>query len=126
VRLLLTLLFAAACHGKDDTASPPATSSTDSAADTAACVALTEGRWTGDGGCFGMTMSADLTLDADGCTFTFANWNMSMSVPEGGAVSGDSFAFTGFGWDDCAGTATATSMTGTCGGGCEIAMDLDD
>jgi hypothetical protein len=90
----------------------------------AACVALREGEWEGSGSCFGMSMSADLVLDAEGCSFTFENWNMTMSVPDGGVVDGDTFTLTGTGWGTCEGTATPRSMEGQCEDGCIFEMTL--
>jgi hypothetical protein len=87
------------------------------------CTPLTEGPWTADGSCFGMVMSATLTVGTDGCSFTFSDWDMAMSVPEGGTVAGSDIALTGANWDDCTGTTDGTSMQGTCGDGCAFTME---
>src|SRR5687767_7407592 len=71
--------------GTGDTATPPGDDDDDTAA---ACTPLEAGGWSMDGSCFGMLMTATLTVEADGCSFTFSNWNMAMSVPVGGSVSG--------------------------------------
>src|SRR5262245_15721234 len=70
---------------------------------TPTCVALTEGSWSASGTCFMMDMSATLTLTGDACTFDLTDWNMGMSVPDGGTVAGEDVSFTGTDWDDCAG-----------------------
>lgn len=105
------------------------TSSTDDTdvADTDAtvtCSTLTEGGWTMTGTCFGMTMSATLTLDGTGCAFTFSDWNMNMDVPKGGKVNGDIVTFTGAGWKDCSGTLAGDVVTGGCTNGCAYEMAL--
>jgi hypothetical protein len=111
----LTLLLLCACAANKDT---PADDS--DTPDDATCPALEAGTWSGNGSCFGMSMSA--TLSADGCGFTFSDWNMAMDVPEGGELDGETFTLTGDGWTDCTGTATATSMEGACDDGCVFEM----
>lgn len=117
-----------ACSANDDHSGHSAETDTDSDvdsdtdtdadtdADTDTCLALTAGRWDLDGPAFGMAMDADLAMDVDGCSFTFANWNMSMSVPDGGTVSGSNVTFTGSSyWTTCTGTATSKAdASGTC------------
>lgn len=78
----------------------------------------------------GMQMSADLELGVDGCSFTLDNWNMAMSVPAGGSVSGTDVAFTGSDWDGCTGVVSedGTSIAAECpaGGGspaCSFTME---
>ncbi|MEZ4236867.1 MAG: hypothetical protein R3F59_12075 [Myxococcota bacterium] len=86
------------------------------------CTAPAEGAWTMDGSCFGMEMSASVALDADGCSFTFSDWDMAMDVPAGGTVTGTDVALTGDGWDDCTGTTDGATISGTCGDGCTFDM----
>lgn len=112
MRLLVPFLFLAACSG--DTS--------DEHTDTSACTELADGTWSASGTCFGMAMSA--TLTSNGCSFAFSDWNMAMSVPEGGTVDGTDITFSGTGWDDCVGTTTdGTSIEGSCAGsGCTFEM----
>lgn len=88
------------------------------------CTEAMAGRWTGDGTCFGMEHSADVAVD--GCTLTFSNWNMAMSVPDGATISGDDVTFTGADWDDCTGTIAADGMsiTGGCSDGCTLTFGM--
>lgn len=89
------------------------------------CATLTEGGWTANGSCFGMLMTATLTVGSDGCSFEFSDWDMAMSVPEGGSVDGSDVSLTGAGWDDCTGTTDGTSISGSCGDGCTFDMAFD-
>lgn len=114
--LTLLLLLCACAADKDTPADDTDTQ------DDATCPALEAGTWSGNGSCFGMSMSATLTVSADGCGFTFSDWNMAMDVPEGGELDGETFTLTGSGWTDCTGTATATSMEGACDDGCVFEM----
>lgn len=88
------------------------------------CTTLDEGAWVMTGTCFGMTMGATLTLDDTGCAFTFSDWNMSMDVPKGGKVDGDTVTFTGVGWKECSGTLVDGVVTGGCPNGCTYEMAL--
>ena len=123
------ILAAAACSGdKTDTADTDDTDAGTTDTDTnepAGCTAPSEGVWTMSGSCFGMDMVGTLTLEADGCSFTFSDWDMAMSVPEGGTVSGNAVTFTGAGWNDCTGTTDGTSMSGGCGDGCTYDGSFD-
>jgi hypothetical protein len=76
---------------------------------------MQEGGWDLTGSAFGMNMSGTLTLDATGCAFTFSDWNMGMSVPAGGTVSGDQITLTGSGWESCVLTAASgIDASGVC------------
>ena len=97
----------------------------------AACGTVIEGSWEATGACMGMFMTMTLTLEADGCTFGFSQWNMGMSVPRGGVVDGQSVAFTGTGWDTCTGVLSEAgdSVAGECPAGagspaCEFELAL--
>lgn len=86
---------------------------------TEGCTALQEGTWTMDGAAGGgMAMEATLTLDTDGCSFTFTDWNMSMgNLPAGGTVAGDQVTLSGDAYfETCTGTANAdgSEVTGVC------------
>jgi hypothetical protein len=72
-----------------------------------------------------MMMDATVTLRGDGCRFEFSDWNMGMSVPEGGKVEDGDVTLTGAGWDDCTGTTDGTSISGSCGDGCTYEMTFD-
>ncbi len=126
----MTLLIWLACGGDTptdptDVATDGTTDSTTGAEPTDACTELVEGRWSSSNEtCFGMGMNADLTLDTDGCTFTFSSWNMSMDSPTGGVVSGSDITLTGAGWDDCTGTTDGSMMDATCGNGCVFHMEV--
>jgi hypothetical protein len=124
---LSTLLGLAACGGDaTDTTGGTGDTATPDTDTTAACEALAEGPWSMSGSCFGMPMSATVTLEADGCTFTFSAWNMQMSVPEGGSVTGTDVTLSGAGWDDCTGTTDGGSISGECdGGSCTYDMSAD-
>lgn len=120
------LVFLGACSGGGTTD----TDATDAAGDdddsSPACTAVEGGPWSAIGSCFGMTMTATLTVGgADGCRFTFDEWNMMMSVPEGGRVEDSDVTLTGAGWDDCTGTTDGTSIEGSCGDGCTYEMTYD-
>jgi hypothetical protein len=82
------------------------------------CTAPAEGPWTMNGSCFGMAMAATLTVEADGCSFTFSDWDMAMSSPTGGTVSGDEVTLDWPELDGCAGTTDGATMEGSCGDGC--------
>ena len=130
--LLMNLL--AACEDKEEDTSEGANTGEDSGDTTAgdsgdttgdACTALQEGRWSTTGACFGMPMDAEVTMDVDNCAFTFSDWNMAMSVPDGGTIAGDTLTFTGDGWTDCTGTIDedGSSVTGVCAeSGCAFGM----
>jgi hypothetical protein len=123
--IVLTVL-AMSCGGpKDDSTGGETDADTDSDSDTdtdtdtdtdAQCVALTEGHWDLGGGAFGMAMDADVAMDVKGCTFAFTNWNMAMSVPDGGTIDGSDVALQGSGyWGTCTGTVKSpTQAAGTC------------
>jgi hypothetical protein len=91
-----------------------------------ACVALVDGDWTIDGSAIGMPMGAVLTMDAEGCTFTFSDWSMEMNnLPAGGEVAGDQVTLTGGGITaGCVGTVNAegTSAQGVCDDGSDFTM----
>ena len=124
--------------GSDTTADVPApdinvTDVAEVSPDTAvaACGAVVEGSWEATGACMGMFMTMTLTLDADGCSFGFSQWNMGMSVPRGGVVDGQNVAFTGTGWDTCTGVLSEAgdNVAGECPAGagspaCEFALAL--
>ena len=92
------------------------------------CVVLEDSHWTMNGSVFGMSMDADLTVSADGCSFSFSNWNMNMDVPDGGFIEDDVVTLTGSGnrnWGECEGTATDTEMAGQCSDGATFTMTKD-
>lgn len=125
--LLIVCLNVAAGCGGDDGSSPSDTSGagdagTESDVGTGAdvaevsasedtdgpgCTEIAEGRWVATGECVGMRMTADLSVADDGCSFTLDDWNMAMSVPEGGTVTDDQVAFDGDDWSGCTGTLSA-------------------
>ena len=115
------LLFA--CNGGDTNDTDVADTDADTDV-TPACDTITEGSWDASGSCFGMSMSADLTLGEDGCSFTLDNWNMNMSTPDGGTISGSDVTMTGDNWDDCTGTLDGDQIEGTCTDGCVFTMEL--
>ncbi len=127
VRFLVPLLVACSGGTKDAETDTDGVTDTPGTTDTApACTAPTEGPWEATGSCFGMLMTATLTVGgADGCRFTFDEWNMQMSVPEGGRVDGTDVTLTGPGWDDCTGTTDGTSIEGSCGDGCTYEMTYE-
>jgi hypothetical protein len=86
----------------------------------AACVVAAAGAWDVDGPCMGMPMSNTTTVD--GCTLTFGDWNMAMSVPAGATIVDDAVTFTGADWTDCTGTIAADGRTiaGECSDGCTM------
>ncbi len=119
-----------ACGGggaATDSSSLPTAGTTVGSTTAPACVALKEGPWSMGGSCFGMAMAGTVSLKPDPCKFTFSDWNMNMSVPEGGEVSDQDITLTGTGWDDCAGTATpqGRGIEGVCGDGCSFEMTFD-
>lgn len=123
MRFLLSFaLLVGACSGGTTDTSDTDSSDTDT---TVTCTALPEGAWVLTGTCFGMTMGATLTLDDTGCAFTFSDWSMSMNVPEGGKVNGDTVKFTGAGWKACTGTVANDIVTGTCDDGCAYEMAVE-
>jgi hypothetical protein len=122
-----TLLLWIGCSEENDDSAGDAEADADTDTDTdidtdtdtdtdASCTVLTSGHWSMDGTAFGMAMDADLDTKEKGCSFTFSNWNMSMSVPEGGTVSGSTVALTGDSyWATCTGTAASeTEASGAC------------
>lgn len=90
------------------------------------CTEAMAGRWMATGTCYGAEHQADVAVD--GCTLTFSNWNMAMSVPDGATVSGDDVTFTGTDWDDCTGTLAedGMSISGSCSDGCTLTMENTD
>jgi len=95
-----------------------------------ACVSGESGRWAGGDStdCFGMPMDGDATFD--GCTLTFSNWNMEMSVPTGATIDGAAMQFTGEDWSACTGTLAddGKSFTATCPDepACDFAMAKEE
>jgi hypothetical protein len=126
----LALVMVLGCGGNtgaEDSDDTDVADSDTTATSTEACTALTSGRWAGTGAAFGMAMEADLAVDDGGCGFTFSNWNMSMSVPDGGVVAGDTVTFTGNAfWSSCSGTITNDgAFGGTCSDdGSDFEMNL--
>jgi hypothetical protein len=125
----LALVGCAGDGEKSDTgATRTDTDTTDTDIDTdfetdGSCSPIVEGGWTANGSCFGMLMTATLTLSAQGCTFAFSDWDMAMDVPEGGKVSGaDEVALTGPGWESCTGESDGATMSGTCDDGCTFEL----
>ena len=90
------------------------------------CEPIDEGRWTMGGTQFGMTMAADVAVDVAACAFAFSNWNMAMSVPDGGTMNGTAIQLTGSDdWSTCTGVAeSATEASGTCASGGSWTMSL--
>lgn len=120
MRFLLPFVLALGACATQDTDDAAADTDT-----TVTCDALPEGVWVMGGTCFGMTMTATLTLDDTGCAFTFSDWDMVMSVPAGGTVSADTVKFTGAGWKSCTGTFADGRITGGCNDGCAYEMALE-
>ena len=118
---MLLVLALTGCDGGTDSAArhaeADADTDTDSDTDTdVGCTKMVEGVWSMDGSCYGMAMSATLTLDPkDACTFAFSDWNMAMESPGGGSVSGTTLHLSGLdGWDTCEGKTDGKSAAGTC------------
>ncbi len=87
------------------------------------CTALTDGTWTLDGTAIGMAMTATVTMDVEGCSFTFSEWSMAMVVPDGGVIDGATVTLTGDGFDDCTGeVAEDGTVEGACGDGGTFTM----
>lgn len=120
MRPFLPLLLLAACSGDKSatTDSGADTDTEDTDTPTTGCTAPSEGGWSMNGSCFGMLMTGTLTVESDGCSFTFSDWDMPMSVPDGGTVDGDDVTLDWPGLDGCTGTTDGTSMEGSCGDGC--------
>jgi hypothetical protein len=82
------------------------------------CTPLSSGAWTIDGPAMGMPMGATLTMDVEGCEFTFTEWSMEMlSLPIGGTVDAAAVQLDGDAhWSSCAGAVNAegTEASGTC------------
>jgi hypothetical protein len=82
------------------------------------CTPLVSGDWTIDGSAMGMPMGATVTMDAEGCTFSFSDWSMEMlSLPIGGSLDGSDLAMDGDAhWSSCAGTVNedGTEVSGRC------------
>ena len=86
----------------------------------AECEALSTGRYTADGSAFGMAMEVVVTLDEEGCGFTFSEWSMAMTdLPSGGLVAGTTVTLLGSAaWESCTGEVDADGgVQGTCGDG---------
>ena len=127
------VLGALGCSDKDaDTSSDESDADTDSDTDTDtdtdSCKPIKSGRWAAGGTAYGMSMYADVAVDAKACSFTFSNWNMGMSVPEGGTMDGTDIELTGSTfWSTCTGGAKSpTEAEGVCGGGETWMMELMD
>jgi hypothetical protein len=86
----------------------------------------TDADWAMGGTAYGMAMNADVAVDVDACSFEFSDWNMGMSVPEGGTMNGTDIQLTGSDfWSTCTGVAKSpTEAEGLCGGGESWAMEL--
>ena len=112
--LLLASLFIVACG--------PATSGEGEGEGD--CTEMMPGPWSAGGSAFGMDMNTTTTVS--GCTATFSDWDMAMSVPEGATISGSDVTFTGAGWDDCTGTLSDDGMeiTGECSDGSVLEMAM--
>ena len=78
------------------------------------CVTMKTGHWNATGNTWGMDMDADVEVQE--CAITFSNWNMMMSAPTGGKISGDTVTLKGSGkWSGCTGTVKSdTEVEGTC------------
>jgi hypothetical protein len=97
---------------------------------TESCTVFTEGDWEVTGSAVGMTMTGTLTLDPDGCSFAFSDWNMGMDSPEGGTVVGDTVTLNGNSgsrdWSECSGTASdANTASIQCADGATVNMVYD-
>lgn len=124
-RVALLLLVGCGKGSSDsDSGATTGAGTTPTTTPTEACVSPKEGPWSMNGTCFGMAMYATLTVKPDGCKFTFSDWNMAMSVPEGGEVTDTDVALSGPGWDDCTGVINGPgrSIEGVCGDGCGFDM----
>ena len=118
---MLLVLALAGCDGGSDSAGrqAEADADTDTDSDTdVGCTKMVEGVWSMSGTCYGMDMSATLTLDAkDSCTFAFSKRSMAMESPGGGSVSGTTLRLRGLDdWDTCEGKTDGKSGAGTCPG----------
>ena len=119
---MLLVLALAGCDGGPDSTEgrdPETDADTDTDSDTdtdVGCTKMVEGVWSMGGSCYGMEMSALLTLDPkDSCTFAFSEWSMAMESPGGGRVSGTTLHLSGLdGWDTCAGKTDGKVATGSC------------
>lgn len=89
------------------------------------CAAPTAGAWSWNGTCFGMVMSSTVSLGTDGCAFTVGDWDMAMSAPDGGTVSGDEVELDWTGKSDCVGTSDGDRLEGACGDGCTWTATFD-
>lgn len=118
VAVLLALLFVVACGPAP---SGPGEGEGEGEGN---CTEMMPGPWSAGGSAFGMDMTT--TTAVDGCTATFSDWNMAMSVPEGATISGSDVTFTGAGWDDCTGTLSDDGMeiTGECSDGSALEMAM--
>lgn len=83
------------------------------------CTTLMDGDWTFDGSSVGMAMGVAVAMDAEGCSFTLADWTMDMgSVPTGGTIEGDQVTLAGDDpWPTCTGTVNAEGDSAE--GGCD-------
>jgi hypothetical protein len=123
---MLLVLALAGCDGGSDSAAsrdPESDVDTDTDSDTDAdadvgCTKMVEGVWSMDGTCYGMQMSATLTLyPKDSCTFAFSDWSMAMESPGGGSVSGTTLHLSGLDdWDTCEGKTDGKTAAGSCPG----------
>lgn len=82
------------------------------------CVVLQSGTWTGSGGAFPMTMSVQLTMNAEACSFTL-RWSMDHGAnADGGTIVGDTvtlYSADSTYYASCVGTADSTThVAGVC------------
>lgn len=111
MRFWVLVLAVAACNGKEPAGE---------------CTAITEGPWDADGSCIGMLMHATVTVEADGCSFSFSDWDMAMTnLPSDGTVAGDEVTLTFPDKTDCIGTTDGTSITGVCSDGCDFVLNYE-
>jgi hypothetical protein len=134
--ILLASLLSCSGKGDDSTgagsetdADTDADSDTDTDTDTdVSCTPIEAGHWDVGGTQLGMPMEADVAVDTKTCTFTFSNWSMAMSTPDGGTIDGTDVALTGPGpWSACTGVVKSpTEAAGTCETGGNWTMELPD
>lgn len=85
----------------------------------APCETARSGSYAVSGSCFGMSMTVDLEMDVDTCSFVLDSWSMDHgNMPEGGTIDGEDVMLGGGDFEDCAGSVGKKDLAGVCPDGC--------
>lgn len=122
--MLLPLLFACTGTSKESTTTDDSSATDDSSESEApGCDAMTAGEdWTWEGECPQMLTPCEIQVE--GCSIIIGyKSGMTMDMPRGGEIVGNTITFTDSGIAGCVGTLEdANNVSGTCDGGCTFTL----